>query len=424
MRPRKSTFCALGVAAASALVAGPTAHAGAASHMPGAGPLTDVPAGAEPGDCFARVMIPAVYATRQQEVVTQEAFETLDVIAPRFVAESRRVQVRDEGYRYEVRQPRWETRTETVMTRPAHERLEVVPAQFETVTETVQVSPPRKVWKPGAGLSGITRTDPGTGTVYCLVEEPGETRQVRRRVMTQPESLRRVQVPAQYAEVTRKVLVDPGAVEKVPIPAEFRDIKTERLVASAGARARMSPAQTQSVDTRVLVQPERFEWVQVLCETNADATMISRVQRALAARGHYRGPIDGIFGPQTQTALTAFQAVEGIPHRGFLSVETLAHLGLADGSHIRQRPAPHAAKASAMHGPDTHSRAGKSASELRGGRVANIPARGPQQIVINLDGPAGAHPTHSAPAPRTRPGPAPSRASETRVLSWAGKTQR
>jgi hypothetical protein len=37
------------------------------------------------------------------------------------------------------------------------------------------------------------------------------------------------------------------------------------------------------------------------------------VQAGLAARGYYRGPIDGEPGPATRTAIRAFQAHQGLP---------------------------------------------------------------------------------------------------------------
>lgn len=40
------------------------------------------------------------------------------------------------------------------------------------------------------------------------------------------------------------------------------------------------------------------------------------VQAGLAARGYYRGPIDGAPGPETRTAIRAFQAHQGLPVTG------------------------------------------------------------------------------------------------------------
>ena len=296
---------------------------------------------AQAGDCFARVIIPATYDTIPQTVTTQDAFDTIEVTPAQLTPDTLNIKTRDEGTRYVVRQPRYETITEEVLVRPAYEELSVVPAQFDTVTETITVGEPRKVWRKGRNLSAISRTD-ADGTVYCLVEEPAETRTVSRRVVRVPEQVQTVTIPAQYKTVTKQVLVDPGGVDQQPIAAEYTDVTVSRLVTPASHFNRPQPAQTSTVDTRRLNAPERFEWVPVLCDTNADAVAIRSIQTALLERGHYSGTVDGVAGPSTQSALNQFQRANGITHEGFLSAYTLELLGLGHlVSNTRQAaPAP------------------------------------------------------------------------------------
>lgn len=290
---------------------------------------TDLP-NAQPGQCFARVVIPAVYDDVPQTVTTQDSYDRISVTQPEFAPDSVNVKVRDEGVRYIVRQPRYESRTEQVLVKPAYERLTVVPAQFDMVSQQVQVGQPRLVWRPGRNLSGVTRTDPNTGAVYCLVEEPGKTVTVHKRVVRVPEQVRAQAVPAQYVSVTKQVLVDQGGVDQEIIPAQFRDVPVSRLVNPAGQLAQPVAPQTKTINTRVLRSPERFEWVPVLCNTNANHSSISRVQGALAASGHYNGQIDGVAGPQTHAAVRNFQAAQGLPSHGNITSETAQALGVGD----------------------------------------------------------------------------------------------
>lgn len=282
---------------------------------------------AKAGDCFARVIIAATYDTIPQTVTTQDAFDTLEVTPAQLTPETLNIKTRDEGIRYVVRQPRYETITEEVLVRPAYEELSVVPAQFETVTETIAVGEPRKVWRKGRNLSAISRTD-ADGTVYCLVEEPAETRTISRRVVRVPERVQTVTIPAQYKTVTKQVLTDPGGVDQQPIAAEYTDVTVARLVSPATQFSQAQPAQTSTVDTRRLNSPERFEWVPVLCDTNASSVAMRSIQTALLERGHYSGTVDGISGVATQSALNSFQRANGISHEGFLSAYTLDLLGL------------------------------------------------------------------------------------------------
>lgn len=294
-------------------------------------PMGQLPAFAQPGECFARVVIPAQFDVVPREVVTQEGYEKVEVTDAQFAPDVQNILVKDGATRFVVRQPRWETRTEQVVVRPGFERLRVQPAQFDFVTETIQVGEPRLVWRPGRNLSGVQRVDPSTGQVYCLVEEPGQTITVQKRVLRQPERVTAEAVPPQTSTVTRQVLVDPGGVEEVPVPPEYRNLTTQRLVTPAQQMTRPVPPQTRSVDTKVFRSPERYEWVRVLCDTNATPAAISQLQSTLAARGFYNGAVDGRLGPATSDALSAYQRANNMPHVGFVTLEALNSLGMNTG---------------------------------------------------------------------------------------------
>jgi Putative peptidoglycan binding domain len=55
----------------------------------------------------------------------------------------------------------------------------------------------------------------------------------------------------------------------------------------------------------------------------------AQVQRALAARGYYYGPIDGILGPGTRNAIQRYQIDHGLYATAAIDEPTLATLGLA-----------------------------------------------------------------------------------------------
>lgn len=372
---------------------------------------TELP-NAQPGECFARVVIPAVYDDVPQTVTVQDSYDRVSVSEPEFAPDSVNVKVRDEGVKYIVRQPRYETRTEQVLVKPAYERLTVVPAQFDIVSERIQVGQPRLVWRPGKNLSGVTRTDPNTGAVYCLVEEPGKTVTVQRRVVRVPEQVRATSVPAQYITVTKQVLVDPGGVDQKVIPAEFRDVPVHRLVNPAQQITSPVAPKTKTINTRVLRSPERFEWVPVLCSTNANHSSISRVQSALARSGHYNGRVDGIAGAQTQSAIRSFQQAQGLPANGQITADTADALGVGDLVNGARQPAQKAAPA--IRRP--------SWAEQTQRRIPNRwsaqPSPAPQAVAPT---PVPA-PADVANAPAfTETQPEPRLRQRTRRLRWSGK---
>lgn len=121
-----------------------------ANHVP------DVPPNARPGECYAKVLVPAV-----TETVTE------------------RIQVSEE---------------QKVLAR-------IVPARYETHTERVKVSEARKYWKQGRGP--VEKINTATGEILCLVEEPAQYKTVEKRVMVAPERPEYKVVPAQYDTITK-----------------------------------------------------------------------------------------------------------------------------------------------------------------------------------------------------------------------------
>jgi len=279
------------------------------------------------GECYARLTTPARYVTSSKLVTLADAYTTLDVTAPEFTQDTTRVVVREEYVKYKVSQPKWDMETETVTVRPDYERLVVVPAEFRYVNETVDLDATRLVWKIGAGLSEIERTDPITGAVYSLVEEPGEPMTIRKRTMVKPEQIKAISIPAQTVSVTKRVLKDKGGVEEILVPAEYRDINIQTLTAPARPVEKKVAAVTDSVKAQIMIAPEKSEWTQVICESDITPALVADVQASLAKTGHFDGAIDAEMGPATLAALDSFQAENGLAPGGQLTFATLRRLG-------------------------------------------------------------------------------------------------
>ena len=69
---------------------------------------------------------------------------------------------------------------------------------------------------------------------------------------------------------------------------------------------------------------------------SCNARSLLGAETNLRRRGLYRGPVDGAFGPELESALRAYQSRIGLVATGRLDIDTLASLGLLPG----QRP-PH-----------------------------------------------------------------------------------
>ena len=100
----------------------------------------DLPPNAKPGECYAKVLIPAK---------VQGIEETVQI------SEEQKVLAR------------------------------IIPAQYEVERERVLVKEARQVWKPGRGSK--EKVHETTGEILCLVEEPAVYKTIEKRILVAPE---------------------------------------------------------------------------------------------------------------------------------------------------------------------------------------------------------------------------------------------
>ena len=238
-----------------------------------------LPTNAKPGECYARVFVPPRFQTTTVRVLTREASERVETVPAKY-----------------------EEVEEKVLIRQASKRLEEVPAEYGWAEEKVVVEEAHSVWTKGRGL--IEKVDNTTGEIMCLVEVPASYKTVKKQVVVKPASVREIEIPAEYQTVRVTKMVSPPQEKRIPIPAEYETVSRTDKVSEG-----------------------YMEWKRVLCETNLTHDMVSKIQDALIKAGHDPGPVDGMFGPQTQSAIKSYQKSKGFAE-GDLTYETIESLGI------------------------------------------------------------------------------------------------
>lgn len=287
-----------------------------------------LPPNAKPGECYARVFVPAQYGNEEVRVLKRAASEKIEIIPARYETVTERVLVSEPGRKLEVIPATYGTVEERVMVRPASTRLEEVPAQYGWEEEQVLVTPAQTVWKKGRGP--VERVDTATGEIMCLVDEPAVYKTVKRRVLLSPASTRAVEVPAEYQTLKKRVMKTPPTTREVEVPAQYRTVKVRKLTQPEREVRKEIPAQYATVTKRPQISEGQMAWRPVLCETNATPQTVASIQRALAQSGHSPGPIDGVIGRQTLAAVQSFQSAKSLP-RGGLNFATIEALGVPLG---------------------------------------------------------------------------------------------
>ncbi|MEL6808528.1 MAG: peptidoglycan-binding domain-containing protein [Pseudomonadota bacterium] len=113
--------------------------------------------------------------------------------------------------------------------------------------------------------------------------------------------------PAVVETVTRKVLLQPAQI-------------------SSDGRVQAAPIYKDETYQEV-VRPRRDTWYEVPCAADLTPEFIASVQRALDARGYYRGAISGEMDNATRAAIQRYQRDEGLDSKT-LSVAAARKLGL------------------------------------------------------------------------------------------------
>jgi len=281
--------------------------------------------------------------------------------------------------------------TESVLTKPGFKRLIEVPAVFTTKQDRVLVEAAHSVWQKGTGpiqkidnLSGeiMCRVDipakykevkvdvVGTAPLVTSVTEDAVYKTVSIEKLVADAAEKREPVAAKFKTMNKEQLQSPGGFtwlakrgggagdgdptgrvvcnqaipakeiaydrtvvktagrfERAKVDATFENVPIQEKVADARSVKISVPGVNSKVERRVKVQEARYEWQSVLCETNTNGDIISRLQAALNKSGFSVGAVDGVLGNSTLTALQKYQQKNKLAEGG-VTMESMESLGV------------------------------------------------------------------------------------------------
>lgn len=114
--------------------------------------------------------------------------------------------------------------------------------------------------------------------------------------------------PAVVETVTEQIIVQPAMIDSdgtVRSPAAFRTVTRQRIL-----------------------RERREVQFETLCHAALTSEFVGSLQRALGARGFYRGDINGVLDARTGRAIQVFQRQNGSHDLPVLDIETARTLGL------------------------------------------------------------------------------------------------
>lgn len=190
---------------------------------------TDALPNAKPGECYAKVMVPAKYRDETTTVVVKEASEKVTVVPAKY-----------------------EVSTEKVKVTEASKKLVPVPAVWGQEKQTIEVSPARVAWVSGSLQSNI-EVNP---VVLSAAEKAGVSLASAKTGVCYHEHFQ----PAKYETKTEKVLVSEAYEKVTSVPAKYESVKERVLVKPASKKLVEVPAVYETITEKVLVEPAKTEW--------------------------------------------------------------------------------------------------------------------------------------------------------------------
>lgn len=284
-----------------------------------------LPPNAKTGECYARVLTPAVYRTESTEMLKKAAGYRIEVSHPSYEWVTEEVLVKEASEVAEIVPAKYEWKVVRILVTEAHEHLKTIAEVYETKTEEVLVKPAYTTWKKGRGP--VEKISNSTGEIMCLVEIPAVYKTISSRVIVTPARIETEQHDAVYKDIKKRVMVEGPRMVTKTIPAVYKTIKVRKVAQPAQENRIEIPAIYQTVTNKVRVSESVLEWRSILCETNTSGDVVRGLQRELLAAGYNPGSIDGVVGRETMAAVKSYQEAKGLAV-GQLTIETIRSLGV------------------------------------------------------------------------------------------------
>ena len=184
---------------------------------------------AKPGECYAKVIVPAQYETTTEEVL-----------------------VKPESEKVEVKPAVFDVAEKSVVEKEGYTKIKVVPAKFREEFEEVEVSPAGKEWVTNLGKNGI----PASPALLAGAKTSGidiETAAVS-------QCFKEYFIPAKFEESEKEVLVKEESEEIKVAPAQFEEAAETVVVKQASKKKVYKPAEYETIEEKIEVEPAKAVW--------------------------------------------------------------------------------------------------------------------------------------------------------------------
>lgn len=184
---------------------------------------------AKPGECFAKVIVPATYETNTEEVVVQPEQETVEIIPASFDAAEKEVE-----------------------TKPAFTKLKAVAAKYRTEEEVVEIEAARNEWVTSLRKRGI----PASPALLVAAKTSG----IEIDSASAGQCFKEFYTPAKFEQSDKQIEIKEASENVVIKDAEFESAEEVVNVKEAYAVKKLVAAVYEKIEEKVEIEPAKAVW--------------------------------------------------------------------------------------------------------------------------------------------------------------------
>lgn len=203
----------------------PMAYAAEADRVDATDTLPD----AKPGECYSKVIVPAVFETVSEEVLVKPETNTVEIVPAIFDIQEKEVLVKE-----------------------AFTRLKAVPAKYRTETEEVEVSPARSEW--------VTRLDRRGIPASPALLAAAKTNGVELETASPNQCFSEYYVPAKFETTEKEVLVKEEAEQINIADAQYEQTEETVMVKASSKDKVLVEAEYEEIEEQVMIEPAKAVW--------------------------------------------------------------------------------------------------------------------------------------------------------------------
>ena len=203
-------------------------------------------------ECYDKVRLPDVYATRTRPVLVSPSWREVVATPPLIRNYAVPVEARPARWRTVITPPVYGTTLQRVLVAPRRRTYVEIPAVTRRVAQTVVVAPGGIRWERRRGLFGRER--------LCKVASRPVVRTVVREVVVSPARRIARTAPAIYENVERPILIRPAIAGRIYEPPVHSVISRSVVVRPSALGVFYHPPVVGVAQERVLVRAGGYAW--------------------------------------------------------------------------------------------------------------------------------------------------------------------